>query len=325
MTDNEIVFWLLEKNNHSVRYFALKLLLGKDDNDSEVAAARKEIMLSGPVVEILTEKTEESKRGKPHSYMKRYSGKYWDLMLLLELGADPKDTRIKQRAEYLLEKAFDRDKHVFINEIGTPLPPCYNGYILWAMLKCGLYDKHEVQDCIVDLLDKMRFNDGVENTENPNDGCIGRHTCIRGALPVLRAFNELSKIDSRPSVKKMTEDGAEFLLVHHLYKKSHNLQKNISPFMLKLTFPNFYYPDLLQILDLLTDMGYWDERMEDAFQALLKKRDGSGKWKLDRPYYERKKDDLFPVKAELEAKNETSKWITLKAMKVLKYYGKTQQ
>ena len=104
------------------------------------------------------------------------------------------------------------------------------------------------------------------------------NTCIRGVVPILRAFHELSKSENTPAVQRIIDQGKEFLLKHHLYKRSHDLKKVINPRLTKLTFPNFYYPDFLQMLDLLTDLGCRDERMADAYDALLKKRkeDGQG-------------------------------------------------
>lgn len=45
--------WLLEKDNPSVRYFALTDILGKPENDSKVREAKDEIMKVGVVPEIL--------------------------------------------------------------------------------------------------------------------------------------------------------------------------------------------------------------------------------------------------------------------------------
>ena len=41
--------WLLEKENPSVRYFALRDLYGKGENDPEVREAKNAIMESKPV------------------------------------------------------------------------------------------------------------------------------------------------------------------------------------------------------------------------------------------------------------------------------------
>ena len=47
------VDWLLEKDNPSVRYFALSEILDKPQTSSEVQKAKKEIMLAGVVPKIL--------------------------------------------------------------------------------------------------------------------------------------------------------------------------------------------------------------------------------------------------------------------------------
>ena len=45
--------WLLGEDNPSVRYFTLRDLLHRGEDDPEVAAARSDIMTSRPVSEIL--------------------------------------------------------------------------------------------------------------------------------------------------------------------------------------------------------------------------------------------------------------------------------
>ncbi len=140
--------WLLEKNNSSVRYFTLKLLLDKADHDLEVQQAKADIMQSIPITEILKAQKEEGYWNHPKKYMSRYNGTYWNFMMLLELGVDPNHPSIQKAAKYLLEMAFNKEKKGFVNEIGTNLPPCYNGYLLWAMLVCKFYNTPEIRDCI---------------------------------------------------------------------------------------------------------------------------------------------------------------------------------
>jgi hypothetical protein len=322
MKTDYLLDWLLEKNNFSVRYFTLKLLLDKDDNDIEVRQAKTDILQSIPVTEILKTQREEGYWNHPKKYMNRYNGTYWNLILLLELGVDPKHQSIQKSAKYLLETAFDKSKKGFVNERGTDLPPCYAGYLLWAMLQCNFYNTPEIRDCIDGIISTMQFNDGDTEVDVPDNGCIGKHTCIRGVVPILRAFHELSKTENTASVQKIVDQGKEFLLKHYLYKRSHDLKKVINPRLTKLTFPNCYYPDFLQMLDLLTNMGCRDERMTDAYDALLKKRKEDGKWELERLYNERGKNDLFPISTVLEERNTPSKWVTLKALKVMKNLSK---
>jgi hypothetical protein len=51
--------WLLEKNNPSVRYFALRDLLKKPRTDSDVKEANQEIMKTGVVPAILAKQKKE--------------------------------------------------------------------------------------------------------------------------------------------------------------------------------------------------------------------------------------------------------------------------
>lgn len=56
--------WLLEKDNPSVRYFALTDLLEKPDGHPEVEGARKEMMETGVIPRILAKQREEGDWGK---------------------------------------------------------------------------------------------------------------------------------------------------------------------------------------------------------------------------------------------------------------------
>jgi hypothetical protein len=49
--------WLLEPDEPSVRYFTLRDLLDRPEDDQEVAGAKKAIMESGPVAAILPART----------------------------------------------------------------------------------------------------------------------------------------------------------------------------------------------------------------------------------------------------------------------------
>ena len=53
--NGDSVPWLLEndKTQPAIRYYTLRDILGRDENDKEVKAARAAIMTSGPVPVIL--------------------------------------------------------------------------------------------------------------------------------------------------------------------------------------------------------------------------------------------------------------------------------
>jgi hypothetical protein len=72
-----------------------------------------------------------------------------------------------------------------------------------------------------------------------------------------------------------------------------------------------YQTDILEIADILVELGIRDERMEDALTLIASKQNDSGQWNLEGTFNGR-----FWV--SIEKKAMPSKWITYRAMKVLK-------
>ncbi|MEQ8198810.1 MAG: nitrogen fixation protein NifH, partial [Clostridiaceae bacterium] len=103
-------------------------------------------------------------------------------------------------------------------------------------------------------------------------------------------------------------------LKHHIYKKSHNLSEISRPGWLKLGFPLMYQTDILELLGLLTDLRIEDPRIHDAIEIIKSKQMKDGMWKLENSFNGR-------TIVDIEKKSLPSKWITLKALKVLKEYG----
>jgi hypothetical protein len=71
--------------------------------------------------------------------------------------------------------------------------------------------------------------------------------------------------------------------------------------------------DVLEILGILTKLGYKDKRMQEAVDLVISKQGDHGRWKLEHTFNGR-----FQV--DIEQKGKPSKWITLNALKVLKRF-----
>jgi len=164
----------------------------------------------------------------------------------------------------------------------------------------------------------MRFADGDGDVENPDDGCWGRHTCYRGVVPLVKALATMPAASRSPGVDQRLHEGVDFMLRHRVYKRSHDPSKPLNAKLTQLTFPAFYWPDLVEVMLILTSMGVRDQRMEDSIVCLRKKQAKDGTWKLQRTYNERSKHDTFQVVVPLEERLAPSKWVTLRALTVLK-------
>src|SRR4030043_2343519 len=108
------ITWLLEDDNPSVRYFTLVDLLEKADNDLEVMKTKEDIMQKGVVSRILAKQKEEGYWEEAEKfYTAKYKGTVWQILILAELGADGKDSRIRRACEFLFKNSQGREKSGF--------------------------------------------------------------------------------------------------------------------------------------------------------------------------------------------------------------------
>jgi len=319
--------WLLEDNNPSVRYFTLIDILGKAANDPEVKKVKKDIMKKGAVPKILDKQKEGGYwEDSQNFYTAKYKGTVWQIIILAELGADGKDNHIRKACEFILENSQDRESNGFSMWVGaktgggrsTGVIPCLTGNLVYSLIKLGYLKDERVQNSIKWITTYQRFDDGMKNT--PKDWpyerlvvCWGKHSCHMGAVKALKALSGIPLNQRSEEVKNTIEEGVEYLLKHHIYKRSHDLNRVSKPGWLRFGFPLMYQTDILEILGILTQLGYHDERMQEAIDLLISKQDDQGKWKLESTFNGR-------FQTNIEQKGKPSKWITLNALKALKNF-----
>jgi hypothetical protein len=143
--------------------------------------------------------------------------------------------------------------------------------------------------------------------------CFGKHSCHMGAAKALKALAEIPAEKRDNKTEKTIKNGAEYFLNHHIYKRSHDLAKVSKPGWLHFGFPLMYQTDALEILAILTKLGYKDERMQETVDLVVSKQDSKGRWNLENTCNGR-------FQTNIEHKGENSKWVTLNALKALKKY-----
>lgn len=320
--------WLLKDTNPSLRYYTLKDLLDRPEEDQAVQAAKLDIMQKGMVPDILAKQREpEYMKNYPGFYTRKYGGLVWTLILLAELNATA-NAQIREQCEYLLTHSQETgdggfSMHEAVKTGGgriSEVIPCLTGNMVWSLIRLGCLDHPGVQKGLNWFVHFMRFNDGFETDPQvpPYDHfepCWGKHTCHMGVVKALKALAAVPKEKRTAEINDTVQKAAEFMLIHHIYKRSHNLSRNGKPGWLKFGFPLMYQTDVLEILDILTALGIKDSRMEDAVRVVIEKQDDTGRWKLENTY---NSDRLLIPFGQA---NEQSKWISLRAMRVLKRYG----
>ncbi|MGD0954779.1 MAG: nitrogen fixation protein NifH [Methanotrichaceae archaeon] len=324
--------WLLGKDNPSVRYLTLVDILGRPANDPDVLKARRDIMVKGIVPQILAKQEKEGYWDNPEKlYVSKYKGTVWQLIILTEHLADGEDERIRKASEFLLDRSQDRMSGGFSMHHSTKASggrhseviPCLTGNMVWSLIRLGYLRDRRVQRGIDWIVRYQRFDDSEDAAAkaNPPQGwpydnhedCWGRHTCHMGVVKALKALSEIPPGKRSSEVQHTIEEGTEYLLKHHVHRRSHNLSQISKPGWLRFGFPLMYGTDILEILGILTKLGCRDERMQEAIDVVVSKQDSVGIWKLANTF-----NGKFLV--DVEEKGKPSKWITLNALRVLKGY-----
>ena len=337
------VDWLLEPDNPSVRYLALRHLLGRDEDDADVQAARAAISESAIVRRIFAKQAPEGHWGDPTSpYLPKYKSTYWTLMVLGFLGLSRDDERVRRAVEhvfsfqrpdggfselgeegarreyaYMEARARQRGKQppaetAFIaDRIHQSTLSCLTGNVVAALLRLGSGDDPRLWRA-VDWLAGIQNADGGWLCPYWKAHVRDKHGCFYGTICPMEAFAEIPEDRRTPAVQEAAARGAEFLLMHRLYRADHHDFRPISEDWLRLSFPWFYGGcNILRSLWVLARLGCRDERMDDALAVLWGKQAADGTWLLENAPQGR-------MQADLERKGLPSKWITLMALWTLK-------
>ena len=319
--------WLLAGDNPSVRYFTLTDILDTPAESPEVKETGKAIMERGIVPKILARQDEGGYWDEvDRFYSAKYKGTVWQLIILAELGADGNDQRIKRAVEFVLENSQDRESYGFAMQRSAQagggrhsgVIPCLTGNMVWSMIRLGYLADPRIQRAVEWIVTYQRFDDGI--AEGPKgwpydkaEPCWGKHTCHMGAVKALKAMAEIPVGQRSAGVKKKIGEGVEYMLAHHIHKRSHDLSRVSKPGWLKFGFPLMWQTDVLEILGILTGLGYRDARMQEALDLVISKQDNQGRWLLQSTFNGR-------FQANIEQKGKPSKWITMNALRVLKNF-----
>ena len=337
-----VIDWLLDKDaeNPGVRAFALTDLLGRPADDPEVVAARRAVMERGPVPAILAAQDQAGFWEQPgEGYYPKYRGTVWSMIYLAQLGADPADARVRAGGEYVLEHA--RASTGVFSMSGTPAGhiACLAGNLGAALLDLGFGpgpqgvgpDPRLAE--ALELLARFSTGDGIapqgdrsaplyylkSATCGPGFCCSANDSlpCAWGAVKVLRALARVPQAERTPVIQAALEAAVGFLFsvdpATAEYPAGYSDKPSRSWF--RFGFPLFYVTDVLQTAEALTDAGYGgDPRLNATYDLILSKRDKAGRWKLE---YHYKGKTL----ADVEEPGKPSKWVTLRALRVLKGGG----
>jgi hypothetical protein len=337
--------WLLDPENPSVRYFALRDLMDNPEGHPEVVEAKNALEGSRWVSRILgKQKPGGYWESEDRPYQPKNKATYWQIIFLSQLGLDKGIEEVSRAVEYIWGFQHEEGGFCSVKEAGAlveyeirkeraskrgkELPPfeewapgriresemsCLTGNVAAALIRMGYAGDPRLRRAL-DWLVEVQNRDGGWLCPHWRAHIRDKHGCFMGTVPSLEAFSLLSPSLRTPEMDEAVERGVEFLLMHRLYKADHHDFKVIKESWLKLHFPCLFY-DILRGLDVVTRLGHEnDERIQDALEVVMSKQDQDGRWVLEKT--------PGNMHTSFGTRGRPSKWVTLNAMKVLKrIYG----
>ena len=326
--------WLLEAADPGVRYLALRDLLEIPEQDEALISARVNAHQDGPIAIILNEMDPEGFWVEPGpGYLPKYSSTVWSVILLAQLGASiDSDPRVAQACNYLMDHALT--EHGQFTASGTPgsTCDCLQGNLCAALLDLGFHDQR--LESAFDWMARSLTGIGVAPIGDKSTpiryyagkcgpgfacGSNNKLPCAWGAVKVMLAFGKLPEEKRTPVINNAIDQGVDFLFSVDPAEATYPSGWNDKPSgnWWKFGFPVFYVTDLLQNVEALVRLGYGkDPRLGNALQIIRDKQDAVGRWALEYDYSGK-------TWVDFGKKKQPSKWVTLRATRVLKSIWET--
>jgi hypothetical protein len=322
------ISWLLEPASPGVRYLALRDL-GLGASARELRLARKTAHQRGPIASFLRhmDKSGFWVREGP-GYNPKYRSVDWSLLALAQLGGSiDEDPRIATACDYLLGHGLFPGGQFSTDPGPSGTVDCLQGNMCWALLELGCEDPRldtafEWMARTVTGEGLAALNDGAADRRyyaykcGPTFACGVNNSlpCAWGAVKVMLALARLPHARRTPLIKRAIRRGRDFLFRVDPATAAYPTRAGGKPSRdwWKFGFPVFYITDLLQLVEALVMLGHGhDPRLAPSLTIIRDKQDARGRWSLDFDYPDK-------TWADFGARKQPNKWVTLRALRVLK-------
>ncbi len=314
------IAWLLE-GDPAIRWQALRDLVGAPAR--RVERERRRVAREGWGARLLARQGRDGRwagrRRDPDRgmYGPKWVSTTYTMLLLRDFGLPSDNRRMRKPCRLLLDRGLREDGGVDFGRWAQWTrrgETCVTGMVL-SLLAYFDYDDARVDTIAVHLLDEQ-MPDGGWNCARPGGATHSSvHTTI-SALEGLRLY-ELGRGGGKQKLRAAQRRGREFLLQHRLFR-SHRTGEVIKSAFTRFAFPPRWHYDVLRALDHFQAAGApRDSRLGEAVELVRASRCEDGRWTLPPGY---------PGKTyfALERVGGPSRWNTLRALRVLKWWGENE-
>jgi hypothetical protein len=307
MIDDSILQWLLQ-GDPAIHWQTLRDLAGA--SKKKVSDERKLVAKKGWGARLLALQNPSGGWGGG-IYSPKWTSTTYTMLLLSRLGLPPRNPHALKACTLLLDKGFYEDGGINFGSYHKHSETCITGMVLSIVSYFQIRDDRV--HSLVDHLFSQQMKDGGWNCQSYRGAA---HSSFHTTISTLEGLREYEKsyLQKNTEVQKAQQRASEFLLVHKLFR-SHRTGEIVHPAMTRFSFPPRWHYDVIRALDHFQEVkAEKDKRLKDAIEIVRKRRKKDGRWVLQNRYPGR-------THFEMEKVGEPSRWNTLRALRVLKWWG----
>jgi hypothetical protein len=311
---SSIALWLLE-SDPSIRWQVMRDLIGA--SAEEVARERARVATEGIGAQLLALQAADGRWGGA-AWNRGWNSTMHVLMLLRELGLDPASDQAHRAISLVRERVTwkgcgpqECDSNAFFE---GEIEPCINAQVAAV----GAYFGQDVRG-IVDRLLTEQLPDGGWNCEAPDRST---RSSFNTTICVLEALLEYERmVGGSQRIAEARLRGQKYLIERRLLRRRSTGElierdRKGGTAWTRFAFPTWWHYDVLRGLEYLRSADVMpDERMAEAIELVASKSDADGKWQLEIQY-----PGVMAVDTD-EGQGRPSRWNTLRALRVLNWYG----
>jgi hypothetical protein len=307
MINSPIIKWLLE-GDVSIQYQVYRDLL-----DTERPDLKERIAKEGWGAKFMTCRNKNGHWGLKF-YQPKWTSTHYTLQDLRNLNFPNSNKEIALTIQLIFDENLGNDGGINPSLNYGKSDVCINGMFLNYASYFGTNENQ--LKTIVDYILGEQLPDGGFNCEYRRIATT--HSSLHSTISVIEGIQEYRKQGYKyklDELKKVEEESREFILVHKLFR-SHRTGEIIDKRMTMLSYPYRWHYDILRALDYFRNAGVaYDSRMADALEIIAGKQRKDNKWPLQNKW-----SGNFHF--EMESTATPSRWNTLRALRVLKNFGK---
>ena len=303
---DEVNAWLLD-SDPSIRWQVLRDLL--DAPADRTAQERQKVAVDGWGARLLSYQ-EADGRWADQLYNHKWLSTTYTLLLLRQMGLQPGNLQAQRACQALLEGGYRANGGICFAKTVDTIDHGVAGMVLSLLAYFGYPDErvHKIQDYLL----AQQLPDGRWELEPGSAQLKYTFAATLQVLEGLHLYQERYPERSDQAAAAQAR-GREFLLMHRLFQDV-GAGRVIDPKMTLFSFPPRWYYDVLTALDTFQACrAERDPRLQDAIALLKSKQTRDGTWKLQNRH-------AGKTYFEMEAVGEPSRWNTLRALRVLRWW-----